>query len=238
MNYWVAISPLGVGAAWFLFHVFRQPYKIYKEQHDEYKQIIEQRDEKIASLLERFKPKFKLSCDKTTDGRVTISGNTQVYFFRMKVETDCMSGIDGCLGHLYKIEKDGVTVFSHDSLELPFSRAEEPDSLAKRIVPDDPKWVGILAVHLHQRPEMSEVEILIRAHNPHALPKIDDWDYVVIATKQHSLALDIEGKYIFSKAGDYILHVNIVGKDAPTAKARLKFTWTGYARDSTLEMIE
>jgi len=78
----------------FCLHVLiKAPYKIIKGQ-----------DKKIDELLEKFDPKFRLSCDKTMNGRITISGNGAVYFFRMKVETDCQSGVDGCLGHLYKIE--------------------------------------------------------------------------------------------------------------------------------------
>lgn len=34
MNLWIALIPPLVGLAWFLSHVFRQPYKIYKEQFE------------------------------------------------------------------------------------------------------------------------------------------------------------------------------------------------------------
>jgi len=139
--------------------------------------------------------------------------------------------------NLYKIEKNGETVFDHDSIELPFAKAEEPDSLAKRIVPDDPKWLGILAVHLYQRQPMSEIEASVRAHNPHALPRIDDRDEVGIADKPLSQALDVQMNYIFENAGEYVLYVNVVGINATTAKAKLKFTWTGYAKTSDIEMI-
>lgn len=227
MSQWIEIYiPCIFGGLFLFWCMARAPYKIYKELYDKYE-----------SEIEKSLPKFKLSCGDYPAGCKVKSGNGQVYFFRMRVETDCINGIEKCLGHLTKIEKDGEIVFEHDSLELPFAKSEEPDSLAKRIGRGDPKWLDILFVKVHQPRRMDSTEILARINNPHAFQKEDDRDRVWIATRQPSSANDINGNYIFETAGEYILCVNVIG-DKADARAVLKFTWTGYAATSTIEKIE
>ena len=199
--------------------------------------IIKDIDGKYEKELERNRPKFKLSCNKDTQGRALYAPGGKVAFFRIKVETDCVNGVKNCVGNLLKIEKDGVVVFDHDTLKLPFAKAEDPKSLEKTVAQDTPEWLDVLAIYLYQPPPFSEVETLVRAYNPHALPKIDDRDAIAIATKPHSHARDINGNYIFKKAGEYVLHITVIGDIAPTAKAKLKLSWTGYAKDSTIEIV-
>lgn len=66
VNFWIAISPFGAALAWLLFWIFRQPYKIYREQfekneaekqrHREEKQSLEdQCVAQIAAKLARIK---------------------------------------------------------------------------------------------------------------------------------------------------------------------------------------
>lgn len=226
MNHCLVFAPFGAWLIWFVVHILKAPHEIYKDINDKYK--IE---------LAKNKPKFKLSCIKDTEGRPLLIPNTNGAFFRIRVETECVNGIKNCVGNLLKIEKDGVVVFGHDTLKLPFSKAEDPKCLEKTIAQNTPEWLDILIVVLYQPPARNLIEIEIRAHNPHAFAKDDDRDHIGIATKPHSKALDINGNYIFERAGEYILHVNVVGDDAPTATARLKFNWSGYAKTSTIEII-
>jgi hypothetical protein len=50
VNYWVAILPLFAGGLWFLFHIFRQPYEIYKKQFTDHQEEIEEKDLKINEM--------------------------------------------------------------------------------------------------------------------------------------------------------------------------------------------
>lgn len=179
-------------------------------------------------------PKFKLACSREIAGCAVPNNAKQVRFFRMLVETKCVNGIENCLGHLAKIEKEGAVLFEHDFPELPFAKAEEPDCLAKRILPDNHYWLDILAVYVHQ---ISEEEYRFRLINDPTTWQAHS-DRVYFATRPHSPANDINGKYIFSHPGKYDLYINVSGKGAPTAMARLQFNWSGNADTSTIERIE
>src|ERR1700722_6201433 len=50
VNFWVAVSPLAIGAAWFLFHIFWHPYKSNKEKWERNAVEIHKRDAKIVEL--------------------------------------------------------------------------------------------------------------------------------------------------------------------------------------------
>jgi hypothetical protein len=92
-------------------------------------------------------------------------------------------------------------------------------------------WICVLRLSHH-----SEIQLRGFQLNPHSLPDIKD--IVWIRTKPPSPANDINGKYIFHQLGEYILYVSVSGKGVPTAKAELKFTWTGKADTSTIERIK
>ncbi len=174
-------------------------------------------DRELKSRLEiaesKLKPKFKLSCNKDITGCAIENPNGSMKFFRLQVETDCIDGIKECKGHLIKIEKDGVVVYDHDAVELPFARAEETDSLAKTIFPSVPYFLDVLVTY-----------------NPvHA---------VNFATKGHFPALNQNREYIFAKTGEYILTVGVSGKGVPTVKTRLKFDWKGQWFTATIEQID
>jgi hypothetical protein len=178
-------------------------------------------------------PKFKLSCSDSITGCATPKNAQTIRFFRMLVETKCINGIEHCSGNLEKIEKDGTVVFEGDATVLPFAKAEDPDCLSKLIKPDNNYWLDILSVYIHH---YSEIELRLFTANPTNLPVRHD--RVVISTRPHSPANDINGNYIFQQTGTYILYVNVSGKGVPTVKAQLKFNWSGFAKTSTIERIK
>jgi hypothetical protein len=58
VNFWVAVSPSIVGFTWFLFHIFRQPYLIYKKQFEKHESKIKEKESKIQELsgdVQKFK---------------------------------------------------------------------------------------------------------------------------------------------------------------------------------------
>lgn len=169
--------------------------------------------EQIEKLIEKQKPKFKLSCRKDINGCAIENPDGSMKFFRLQVETDCVNGIKECKGHLIKIEKDGVTVYDHDAIELPFARAHEPDCLAKTISPNVPYFLDVLVTY-----------------NPVHV--------VNFATKGHSPATNEKREYIFANKGEYILTVSVSGKDVPTVSAKLKFVWKGQWFTATIEKIK
>lgn len=202
VNYWTAIIPLGVGLLWLFYHILKAPHEIYLELH-----------KKLQNEIERNAPKFKLSCRKDITGCAIENPDGSMKFFRMQVETDCVNGIENCKGHLIRIEKDGKVVYDHDARELPFARADEPDSLAKTISPNVPYFLDVLVTY-------------------HRVDKVH------FATKGHSPALNEKREYIFENRGEYILTVSVSGKDAPTATAKLKFDWNGQWFTSTIEKLK
>ena len=142
---------------------------------------------KNYQMLEKEKPKFKLSCSKDITGCAVLNENHSLKFFRLLVETDCVNGIENCLGHLIKIEKDGVIIYDHDARELPFAPAESVDSLAKTIFPATPYYLDVLVGYLHH-------------------------GHIAFATKDHCSPKDIKGEYIFRNIGEYNLTVGVSGK--------------------------
>jgi hypothetical protein len=135
MSYWFALIPALLWLFWFGWHVLKVPHEIYLEIHGKLKKEIERND-----------PKFKIFCDKDTEQGARFTPNKSFSFFRIRVETDCVNGIKNCLGHLCKIEKNGVVVFDHESLQLPFAKSEESDSLTKTIFQNVAKWLDILMI--------------------------------------------------------------------------------------------
>jgi hypothetical protein len=87
-------------------------------------------------------------------------------------------------------------------------------------------------------PQYSHLDYQLGAipNAPEGIQQVDECDIVWFATKPWLCANDRNGKYIFDKAGEYILHVKITG-DAPTAPVELKFNWTGRASSSSMELI-
>ena len=178
-------------------------------------------------------PKFKLSCSMDIERCATPKDAHEIKFFRMLVETKCINGIEHCSGNLAKIEKDGDVVFKDDATVLPFAKAEDPDCLSKLILPERNYWLDILAVYVHH---MTRTEYELFCSNPNLVAAKND--VVIFSTRPHSVANDLNGNYIFEKIGEYILYVNVSGKGVPTAKAQLKFNWTGKANTSTIERMK
>jgi hypothetical protein len=179
----------------------RTPYK-----------IIKQYDEQIASLLERFKPKFKLSCSRDMVGCHVPSLNGQWSIRRVQVVADCESAIKNCRGHLIKVEKDGVVVFGHDTLVLPFAKSEAEDCLAKTLHPHIPEYLDVLCWF-----------------NP--------GNIVHFATKPIMPALDHERQYVFNKEGIYILTVSVTGDGPLPGTIKLKFKWGNPFNEAVLEQL-
>jgi hypothetical protein len=164
-------------------------------------------------LLEKQKPKFRLSCGKDIIGCNVPSLNGSMQFFRLCVEAQGQNEIKNCRGHLIKIEKDGNVVFGHDSLILTFARAEDPDTLAKTLHPNIPEFLDVLCT-------------------------VNVVHTVCTADKNRTPALDQNRDYVFSLTGDYILTVAVSGDGVPPATAKLKFTWKGQWMTASIEKIK
>jgi hypothetical protein len=187
---------IGVGCvvlpyiAVFLFRsIFMTPYKMFKEIED-----------KFEIEIEKNQPKFKLSCDKHIQGCAVMNDLRTHIFLRALVETQCVSGIENCVGHLTKIEKDGVVIYDHDPRALPFAPSTDTDSLTKTIFPNNPYFLDVLVLWHHQ-------------------------NYVLFATKTNTVPNDKNGEYIFKNDGQYILTVSVSGKNVPTELVKLKLDW-------------
>jgi len=202
MSYWFAVIPVALWLMWLIYHILKAPYEIYLGLHKE-----------LQIEIEKNRPKFKLSCRKDIHGCAIESPGGVEKFFRLQVKTDCVNGIEGCIGHLIKIEKDGLIVYDHDAVELPFARANEADCLSKSIFPNNPYFLDVLVTH-----------------NP--------THTVFFATKGHFPAHDQKREYIFKSSGEFILTVGVSGKGVPTVKTKLKFDWKGQWSTATIEQID
>jgi predicted transcriptional regulator len=155
---------------------------------------------KYAALRSKLTPKFILSCNSKISGCVKFNDNRSMKFFRLCVQTECATEIRNCVGHLTKIEKDGKVVFEDDSLDLPFAFADQPDSLAKTIFPNNPYYLDVLAFEFK-------------------------FFKMWFAVKGGRLATDKFGNDIFEEKGEYILSVSVSGSDVPTQQVKLRFNW-------------
>jgi hypothetical protein len=192
----------------------------------------------IVNLAWKNFPRFKLTCRKDIELCATPKIADVARYFRMRVVTNCINGIEQCCGNLEKIEKDGVLVFQGDATELPFSKPENRDTFYIHMKPDIDYWLDVLVVFIHRFTE-EELRTFSICNDYTRTPLPIRPDNVFIATKQpYTPPNDINRQYIFRQAGEYILYVSVSGKGVPTAKAKLKFTWTGKANDSTIEMIQ
>lgn len=199
------------------------PYKIITEQ-----------DAKLEELRERFKPKFELACSKAIDLCATPKDAYDCRYFRVRVSTQCVDGIEQCCGNLERIEIDGLVVFEGDATVLPFSKPETRAEIPILMKPDIDHWLDVLVVKIHH---FTERELTTIDYTTTPLPKRRDT--VFIATKQpYTPPMNVSGQYAFAVTGEYILYISISGKGAKTEKTKLKFTWTGKANDSTIEEIK
>jgi hypothetical protein len=233
MSYWFALIPAVVWLVWFGWHVLKVPHKMYLEIY-----------EKLQKEIERNTPKFMVSCNKETEGCAFSIPASNAAFFRMRVVTDCFGGIKNCRGNLLRIEKDGIVIFGHDTPKLPFAKSEDPKCLEKTIAQNTPEWLDILFIIInqpHTELKCAESHLAYQAgeipNNHNAKSEDNESDVVYLASKPLSAANDKNGKYIFAKPGEYILHVNVIGDMAPTEPAKLKFNWTGHFSNSSLEKI-
>ncbi|MGA2685438.1 MAG: hypothetical protein ABSF51_10335 [Verrucomicrobiota bacterium] len=189
----------------------------------------------VVRLAYQNYPKFKLECSKDIDLCATPKDANKARYFRMRVLTNCVNGIEKCSGNLEKIEKDGIVVFQGDATELPFAKPENRSELSILMKPEIYHWLDILVVIIHHYTK-EELGILFD-YTKTPLPA--DRDIVLISTKQpYTPPNDINGQYAFNQIGEYILYVSVSGKGVPTAKAQLKFNWTGKANTSTIERIK
>jgi hypothetical protein len=202
MSYWFALIPVGLWILWFGWHVPKAPHEIYKEVYDKYQ--IE---------VERNKPKFRLSCSRDIIGCHVPSLNGQWSIRRVQVVADCETAIKNCRGHLIKVEKDGVVVFGHDTLVLPFAKSEAEDSLAKTLHPHIPEYL----------------DVLCWSNPPHI---------VNFSTKNAVPALDHKRNYIFENEGIYILTVSVTGDGPPPGTIKLKLTWKNPFPEAVMEEIQ
>jgi hypothetical protein len=190
----------------FVWILFWLPFRRHEMQEKEH-------EANMAPLLERLRPKFKLSCSKDISACIVPNPPNSMIYFRVVVEADCAIEIENCSGFLTKIEKNGLVIYDHDPRELPFAPSDREDCLTKTLSPNIPYHLDVLCT----------INIV------HA---------VFIATKgQPCPALNKEGVDVFGEEGDYILHVSVKGKGAPTESAKLRFHWNGNESTATIERI-
>jgi hypothetical protein len=67
VNFWVAISPFGIALAWLLFHIFKQPYKIYRDEAD--RRIVEREAAEMVIKELNAKLSEKSEADKLVTSR-------------------------------------------------------------------------------------------------------------------------------------------------------------------------
>lgn len=145
---------------------------------------------------------FILDCSKEISGCIVLNHDKTCTYLRMRVATNRPNEIKGCLGHLTKVETNGVVLFDHESRELPFASSEDVDSLAKTIHPNVPYFLDVLGIY------WPKTRVFIpRKGNPCA-------------------ATDLNGNYIFSDGGEYIITVSVSGNGVPTVQTKLLFSWT------------
>ncbi len=161
------------------------------------------------ALLDRQKPKFKISCGHDIPGCTVDSPGNNTRYFRLLVKTDSVTTVHKCRGYLSKIEKGRVVLFDYDRRDLPFAPAEAEDSLEKTIFPDTPYHLDILAV------AGGKVYICIKGRMP---------------------AVNTDGKPIFQECGEYLLTVGVCGENVPTQIVKLKFSVNDNWTEDTLEM--
>ena len=195
--------PAAVGLIALCVRFIYGPYKLYSEKTDE-----------VEKLNEYIRPKLDLACDKTVPGCVvdTKFGNsgTQVNYFRIKVTSESMKPLTKCTGFITSISKGGTVIMGHESVQLTFAPAHDPDALSKTLYARVPTFLDILAI---TEPGM-----------------------VVICTKGFTIPFSIGGG-VFNTHGVYIIRVTISGRRMSSVTASLKFDWTGDWKHSDLSLI-
>lgn len=169
---------------------------------------------KNYQLLEKQKPKFKLACSKDIPGCTAPNHDHTWTYLRILATTETIVGIEGCLVHLTKIEKDGVVVFDHESRELPFAPSEDADSLAKTLSHGVQYYLDVFGIHWPRS------TIFIAAANGRTI-----------------FEKNKNGQYIFQDNGEYIVTVNVSGKNTPAVEMKLKLNWTRNPITTVLDAI-
>jgi len=162
------------------------------------------------ALLDRQKPKFKISCGNGIPGCTVDSPGNNTRYFRLLVKTDSVTTVHKCRGYLSRIEKGRLVLFDDDRRDLPFVPAEAEDSLEKTIFPNTPYHLDVLAI------AGGNVYICIKGGMP---------------------ALSTGGKPIFQECGEYLLTLGVCGENVPTQIVKLKFLVNDNWTENTLEMV-
>lgn len=193
-----------VAIALVLRTIFWLPFVRHEKQEEIRKQQTKAFEEKLA-------PQFTISCSDKIAGCKRVVPKDNLCFFRVRVETDCPTGIKNCKGHLIKVELGGSVVFDIETLILPFSPSESPDARAKTIHQKTPEYLDVLAISTHS-------------------------NVVISMSDRHSLC-GAQGLLVFGVNGEYILSLSLGGDGVPAKHFKLKFIKGLSHVDSTMELL-
>ncbi|MHC2318390.1 hypothetical protein ACVIHC_005436 [Bradyrhizobium diazoefficiens] len=153
-------------------------------------------------------PKLKCTFDMAVPGCVNpnidmhVGGKPhkaiRLTWYRVKVEADSPSNIQGCTGRLLSVKRGDTELLHADAPVLPFTPGTDPDATSKTIRHGVPEFLDVLSANA-----TNGVVHLIKGHRSAMV----DWDKM------------------FSLADDYYLKIAITS-DSPTVEMVLKFKWT------------
>jgi hypothetical protein len=166
------------------------------------------------ALEERLRPKLKATFSADDPGcvRPNTKINAEVNspegtqkikipatYYRIRVETDNSSLVEGCFGRLLAIKRDGKVVVSGENIDLPFAHSTN-DAFSKRIYEGVPEYLDLVALPQGLTPAIATLNFIA----PSSL-----------------------GQKIFTLPGRYTFEVVLLSPSGDAVRVAPVLNWTG-----------
>ena len=150
----------------------------------------------VIELRNKLKPKIEISFNIFEQGCVISLPKYKAY--RLKVANVGEERLTDCRGHLKSITC-GQRKYDAQSLIMPFSPSELPESCSKTIVKGSPEFLDLFTIF--------------------------EWNEIKIHCDKVPNGFDQQ--QFFGQPGQYIFDISVSSKEAPVAEYKLKMDWTG-----------
>lgn len=120
---------------------------------------------RVVTLENQIAPKIGCSFSQDDPGCVRsgiaiVGKDLAATYYRMKVVRLGTGAVEGCVGYLISIERNGKTVFEGETGALPFARSNE-DAYSKRIDEGVPQYLDLVAVTTENEVRVKTREFIV-----------------------------------------------------------------------------
>jgi hypothetical protein len=174
-----------------------------------FQMVSKEREEKRA-LQKTLIPKLKCSFGKDISGCVVDAkfGTLNAYYYRVRIESNCIGDVAGCMGHLVSIKRNGTTLFAHESIAMPIAPGWRDNPTIKDIRDKVPEYLDVFF--------------------------ITDQNKIVLPAPNFLAPSTINYETLFSEPGEYVFHMIVSAPSTVSEEIDVPIKWTGDRKTSVI----